>query len=362
MRKVMFYSTCDLSVNNGQGIYSRKILEVLIDECAIKNLQLIIMTPKPVSDLKILQKQDVIYLPRKLGRNRFYHVYAQLIVFFKILFMKDLTGIIYSVKPMQFGLVMLNCVRKVKNVLLLEGLSSKSISKIGLSNLEQRLGIRVFSLLARRSVVVYSAYDSAGKWMGSLGARNIKNTPCGVDTTIFYPCKKAQKNSAYVIGYVGSFRAVHRLDLLIDVATVLDVEVHLYGIGQEVGYIEKLVRERGIEHRVFFFGNTDQNRLREGICSCDLLWGYTDINHWGVPIKVYEYLACERPVIVSQRLEFEFISELKYGIVIREQKPLIIINAITNFMVNKGLKIYSYEYIKKNHNWCKFKDCLEYII
>ena len=364
MGSVVFYSTADLSVNNGQGVYSRKILEVLIKEAEGSGVRLKVILPKSnnrIACLDALPENDVYFLPQKIPRDRLYHFKAQVYLFIKLLFVRNLSAVIYSVKPMQIGLVALNIFRNFRNIVLLEGLASNSIETIGLRNVEKITGKFVLSYLIKKSVVVIAAYDRAAKWAQSLNAKNIRIIPCGIDKKFFYPCLNKMPAPGFMIGYVGSFRAVHKLDLLIESVAMLDVKVNLYGEGHEFNKIKKLVGKLGVEDKVKFFGDVPQESLRSAICECDLLWGYTDIEHWGVPIKVFEYLACNKPVLVSRRAEFQFIEDLEYGLVIQKEDVSVIVDSIKYYMKEKSSQIHSYEYIEKNYNWNKFGECLSYI-
>lgn len=365
MGYVVFYSSADLSINNGQGVYSRMVLNAILKKNMSEQFQLKIIIPHPknsVDFLKNFPKKNLFFLPPKKNKDFIYHLHAQFLLFFKLLFTRDIDSIIYSVKPVQVALVAIKVFRNMTHIVLLEGLASKSIETFGLGKNGKKVGLFILSFLLRRANIVIAAYESAAKWARSIDVKKVRLIPCGIDSKLFYPCTKSALSEKFIIGYVGSFRDVHRLDLLLEATKSLDIHVRLYGNGVEFERIKILAENLGIADKVFFYGDTPQKKLRKAICQCNLMWGYTDIKHWGVPIKVFEYLACNRPVLVSKRAEFRFISKYGYGVEIETQDIASITSAISCFIAERSsIPINSSNYIQKRFNWDKFGECLNYV-
>lgn len=122
---------------------------------------------------------------------------------------------------------------------------------------------------------------------------------------------------------MGSFKERHRLPELITALRKCDeagIEIRalLVGNGPRHSEIQARIESLGIEHRVECTGHISHSAVPTVISACDVLYGAVDVNHVSNPIKCYEYLACERPVITSRTPEFAFIEAINAGVLLSE--------------------------------------------
>ena len=161
-----------------------------------------------------------------------------------------------------------------------------------------------------------------------LGVREDKVliTPCTVSSDRFDPAKAQQKrielglSENFVIGWVGSFRKFHNLDLLIDAfqkvaAMSPQAKLLLIGDGAERERIESRVADYGIQDRVIFTGMIPNNDVPDYIGSLDVavLPSFsTDGFHYS-PLKLREFFAAGVPVIASAVGEVQQVIEASGG-------------------------------------------------
>jgi len=73
------------------------------------------------------------------------------------------------------------------------------------------------------------------------------------------------------------------------------------------------------------------------------------------PLKIYEYLACEKPVISSRIKNLEFIQRESVGALVEPEKPLELANAIIHLLNNEKLRYQMGKngriYVETNHSW-----------
>lgn len=136
--------------------------------------------------------------------------------------------------------------------------------------------------------------------------------PNGVNTDLFQKVPSSVKSDMgltdkIVLGYVGVLREWVDLDPVYHALKELD-NVVLIVVGKE-GFYEKhlkKVRYKGIEEKVIFTGHVPYERVPAYIAAMDLclipFQKNNPISENAVPLKLFEYMACEKPVI-STRLE-----------------------------------------------------------
>ncbi|MEZ8760776.1 glycosyltransferase [Vibrio splendidus] len=363
MTKVVMLALPDISIANGQGVYSRKVLSTIANNIHDKS-ELYLITPTPTKfDIEKIFPDEVKYkfLPRKKDRSILWHFYSQFIFLYYILKLKP-DFVIFSAKPSLLSVVISSFFLDFKKIVLVEGLGHKSLKKLG-GTVVNYLGGVIFKKLFYKADSIYPAYKSAESWIKSYdNDAPTQVIPCGIDDTLFRPLERQNKESGpkgdfILFGYVGSFRDVHRLDLLLDLVSSCDnYRLKLIGDGEKMAYVKESIIDRGLESSVELVGTLPQDVIAQALVDCDIMWAYTDVKHWGVPIKAYEYLACNKPVIVSKRNEFDFIEEEGFGLCLSSECPPEISNEVGKYLerVGKNHSVESYSYIKNKYNWSNF--------
>jgi glycosyltransferase involved in cell wall biosynthesis len=189
--------------------------------------------------------------------------------------------------------------------------------------------------------------------------------PNAVDPNEFEPVSAGRlrerlsiPDSKFVVGFVGSLKDRHRIEELVRAVAMLPEDVHflIVGNGPERDCLERLASKLEISHRVIFTGFVDHDTVPEYVSACDVAYGVKDPNNPSNPIKIYEYLACETPVITSQSPEFEFVSEQDAGVVIDAITPEEIATAIQELRARPNTERRQMgergrTYVVENHTW-----------
>ncbi|WNB16864.1 glycosyltransferase [Marivirga arenosa] len=137
-------------------------------------------------------------------------------------------------------------------------------------------------------------------------------TPCTVSTKRFNVNdatelrKSLDLENEFVIGWVGSFRKFHSLNLLLDAfqqisSSISNAKLLLVGDGPERYRLAERVEELGLIKRVIFTGNVPHNEVNAYIGSFDIAIlpseSYSGFHY--SPLKLREFFAAGVPVVAS---------------------------------------------------------------
>jgi len=276
-------------------------------------------------------------------------------------------SVVFSAKPGLIGVVIAGFLLNFEKVILVEGLGVKTLETLG-GRVTNALGNLTYSLLFKNAKVIYAAYASALTWVETHNKNCLKKVvPCGVDTTLFYPVKYEHKHTnKIVIGYVGSFRKVHELDFLLKIVSENEsMQAILIGDGERYDATVQKASQLEITDRVEFRGSLDQTKISEVIARCNLMWAYTTKSHWGVPIKVAEYLACNKFVIASRRKEFEYLEEKSFGVLLGSNSVSEFYSTLDNecpgLLQGDVPTVAGFKYVSQNFSWSNFDQISEYL-
>lgn len=199
-----------------------------------------------------------------------------------------------------------------------------------------------------------------------------KLVPNGINPEKFVPKSKSEMRERlnlgfdekdFVVGFVGSIGPRHSLDTLIKaLEQVDDLPVHLLlvGDGPEVENHKELVQQKNLSDKVEFTGFVPHDTVDMYISACDITYGVTQQDS-ATPIKCFEYLACERPLIVRDIPEMKFVTEENLGVEVTEIREENIAKAIrqlyntddqTRIQMGKAGR----KYVLENHTWNIFVD------
>lgn len=152
-----------------------------------------------------------------------------------------------------------------------------------------------------------------------------------------YPMREARDSIGlngdvgFLVGFVGSMKPYHRIDALIRslqyLDSSIDVQLLLVGEGPELNHYKEVAEEQGVSDRVHFPGFVAHSNVDRYLSACDTLYAVRS-QESGTPVKVFEYLACERPVIVRDMEELSFVDKLGVGRTVQKPEPKRIAEAI----------------------------------
>lgn len=190
-----------------------------------------------------------------------------------------------------------------------------------------------------------------------------------VNPEILKPTKDQLNGSdEFVLLYVGTMtpnrglrETIQAIKILSEKKSNLQLKFKLAGRGNDLDYLRNLTKDLELENYIEFCGflKPEQvvdfiNQGHVGICplpNCD--W-------WNVssPLKIFEYLSCERPVIVTQiPAHTNVLLEHKVAFWAKDTSPVSLADAILNAYQNRH-KIESFgqngrQLILKNYTWEK---------
>jgi glycosyltransferase involved in cell wall biosynthesis len=183
--------------------------------------------------------------------------------------------------------------------------------------------------------------------------------PNGVNTDIFRPldeemCRRELDLGRFpIIAFVGSFRPYQGLEFAISAMPLILKEIpnaKLLLVGDAGNYrgfqfrptiqdLKSLAEHLGVEKNVIFTGRVKYEKIPLYINSSDVCLIFRDglPEGYGSPVKLFEYLACSRPVICTDWKMFKFIEQEKVGFLVNHKNPTNIAQAIIKLLDNKKL-------------------------
>jgi glycosyltransferase involved in cell wall biosynthesis len=174
--------------------------------------------------------------------------------------------------------------------------------------------------------------------------------PNGVDTMAFSPGQRDRDllrdhhlEDRFVIGWVGGFRPFHGLASIPSIAREIRAQLPgaalcIVGEGPERAAIERLCR--GVEDVVTFVGAVAHQDVPRWIRSFDvcLLLAGPESFHYS-PLKLYEYLACGRPVVAVGAGDVRaVIRDGINGLLVPQEDPRAVVDAVVRLAKDPSLR------------------------
>jgi glycosyltransferase involved in cell wall biosynthesis len=158
--------------------------------------------------------------------------------------------------------------------------------------------------------------NELSEFLKDLGVKDITLVPNGVDTELLRPIsmQEAKKNlglKGVVLGYVGSLEHWVDLETVVSALPRIDATLLVVGPGLFTDYgdeIKKMAEELGVRDRIVFTGAVKYAELSRYISAMDI--GLNPLkmmkkNQYVVGGKLFNYLACGRPVLSSRMISLE---------------------------------------------------------
>jgi glycosyltransferase involved in cell wall biosynthesis len=171
-----------------------------------------------------------------------------------------------------------------------------------------------YNLRTAHSVITVTKELSA--FLQDLGIKDITVIPNGVDTKLLRPlsmqeAKKSLGLTGVVLGYVGSLEHWVDLETVVSALPQIDATLLVVGPGLFTDYgdeIKKMAKEYGVLDRIVFTGAVEYALLSRYISAMDI--GLNPLkmmkkNEYAAGGKVFNYLACGRPVLSSRMISLE---------------------------------------------------------
>ena len=166
-------------------------------------------------------------------------------------------------------------------------------------------------------------------------------------------------NDSNIILFVGHFYAWQGIDVLIRsmkyvVSSIPNAKLLIVGSGEENEKLKLLVKENNLEESVIFTGPQKYEVIPEIISSSDVCVSLLTPSKFGA-LKMWEYLACSKPVVATRMRAYEFIEKEHCGTLVKYGDETETANAITSIITNKkmaeNMGNNGRQFVLKDHTW-----------
>lgn len=217
-----------------------------------------------------------------------------------------------------------------------------------------RLGLKA---AVQRAAAVVSVCPEILRWMQEhweiqeSRCRVIRN---GVDPERFRPLDAAAtrrelglEESGSYVGFVGGFFPWHGLETLIEAVPLVLHKVPgtrflLIGDGCQRSALEARVREMGLAHAIRFVGRVEFEEVPRWIAACDLcvVLHKATRSYPGDSMKLWEYLACGRPVVATAGPGYgETVETIGCGLSVKPNDPQDVAWSLAYLLADAGARV-----------------------
>jgi glycosyltransferase involved in cell wall biosynthesis len=159
-------------------------------------------------------------------------------------------------------------------------------------------------LVSKHATRILAISKNIQKYFQNFRKDKVEFFPIRVDFERFDVLRVEQK---YLMGYIGSFAAKDGVDLLLDALEILRsrlprIRLRLIGHNPKLNELAAEIKSRGLEDYVELTGTVSYNDIPWLLHECDTLIMNRDssqFSSFGYPIKLGEYFACTKPVLMS---------------------------------------------------------------
>jgi len=165
----------------------------------------------------------------------------------------------------------------------------------------------------------------------------------------------------HYVCFVGNFTPWQGLHNLVDSASYVlkadsEIKYLIVGEGPLKNSITKLTRERGFSNNFIFIGPVSYENVPSYINASDVcVVPKTPLKSGYSPLKLYEYMACGKPIIASNLPGFEILERNKAGFLVEpgDNKQLAdsILKLLKDGETKKEMGENARKYVVDNHNW-----------
>ena len=229
-------------------------------------------------------------------------------------------------------------------------------SILGVPMVLEMIGPRVSALSLKKAsrVLAYSTLMAGGR----VPTEKLTIVPAGVDTDAFAPDSEAglrvrrkhDLGSSYVVGYVGTFQRWHGVNELLSACATLRSRTaratKVLLVGPYFAEAKKLSKELGVGDDCVFTGPVPYEAVPDYVNACDVLCApynpafskMRSSRGIGAPLKVLEYMACEKPVISTTLPPIEeVVAQGTTGLLVRPGEVESLANAILELEGNPAM-------------------------
>lgn len=194
----------------------------------------------------------------------------------------------------------------------------------------------------------------------------------GVDIEVFRPIDKEEtrrqlgfEKEVSLVGFVGCLFPWHGLEYLVEsapavISQIPNVKFVIVGDGKQKQFLRTLLKKMGIMDFFIFTGQVPFERVPLYINSFDVCAVFFKPvrQNAGDPIKLYEYLACGRPVVASNVKGYgDFIERIGAGLSVnaenKDELACAIVDLLKDDMRRSRMGEAGRQEVAKFHTWEK---------
>jgi len=362
------FVVCDVLLD-GRGAQTTHMLEVFKNLNGSNDTYLFApKLKKPVNEV-----QSIIFVPSVMPIFKF--VFYQAFLFFYLVYycFKLFPDVLYTRQyTLNFSPFFISKIFQIPYVIEVNGLlideikmgnEPKSYIRIRIAKLSEKLNYKH----AKKIVAVTQGVKEGIMELYNIPDEKIVVIENGANTELFKPIdlKEAKKelnlNENYnYVGFSGSFARWHGIEDLVKSAPLILKEVEntkfiLVGNGPMKEQIIQMVNDLNLTDKFIFINRVPYEEVPRYMNAFDVCVILKKKDIPGSPLKLWEYMACEKPVIATNTQDFRVLEEYNAGIVVDSEKPEEVADAIITLLKNKELRDEmgknGRKYVVENRSW-----------
>ncbi len=197
----------------------------------------------------------------------------------------------------------------------------------------------VLGLFYKKAASIVTVTEKIKQWVlenYKLDSEKIIVVPNAADTTLFFPTPPNRKKwglpeNEYVFGFVGALFEGQGLATIIQALGILKKNrekvpwLLVVGEGEQRLPLESLSEETGISDKIVWAGNIPHEQVCSAVNACDMMLAPFQKKllsfRGSSSLKLYEYLACDKPILASKFIDHQFLESRNLGRVVEPDNP-----------------------------------------
>jgi len=365
IRTIVFICENDLTQQIGGTIHVQQIINALKKYTP----DILLIAPdyhhKGINDLGV--KTITIKTPKTRVLKWLYYYFLSTLVIFRLSLQQKI--IVYS-REMPYNLF-LPLICKLFNIPLfieLNGVFLSEMKDLGYSR-SSYIFSRLIEKLVLSSAQKITCVSDEIKYTVSaelkIPEKAFVTIPNGTDINSFYPKNKIESRKTlelpeenFIIGFIGSCYPYHDIDTLIRtvprlIKNIPQLHIVIVGDGFMLEDWKKLSGSLKLTNHVNFIGYVPFEMANDYINSLDICFAGYKQNTFGFPMKILDYMACNKPVISSRIPAItKYFHESNTFKIVNPENIDLLKNAITDLYQIRNQEIKTHrEFVLNNYTW-----------
>ncbi len=362
------------TILDGKNAQTTHVIELFIN-LKKRERDIIVFAPKPKNI--IYKNEEIIYIPIPKIDSIFSQFLYQIFLFFYLVFHSIIDRpLIFYVRLSipTFSPLIVSKIFKIPYVVERND-SVALIKSIGFSS---KLWITLAKLIERvnfthatRIIAVTQGLKYEIRELYNIPDERIVVIENGANTDLFKPMSKEKcikelnlDESQHYVCFVGNLAPWQGVEYLIEAVPLIlkkipNTNFLIVGDGMMKEKLVKLAKKTGISDKIIFTGAVPYEKVPKYINASDVCVApfikERKLKIGLSPLKIYEYLSCEKPVVSTQIPNLEFIERENAGILVEPENPKELAKAIVTLLNNRKLRKEMGEngrkYVVKKHSW-----------